>query len=517
MPRSGLTQPSQAAGASAPIVSLRSISKSFDGVQALDDVSLEIWPGEVVCLAGENGSGKSTLIKSLSGAQSIDAGTIEFHGEAVSHQSPITAVRAGIQVIYQDFSLFPNLSVAENIAFNDRLARGARWMNWRDVRETARRALGNIGVDIPLDAVCEDLPVASKQLVAIARALVNDARLIVMDEPTTALTEREVKRLLTIIARLKTDGIAVLFVSHKLAEVFSVCERVVVLRNGRTVTEGPVEQFDPASLTLHMTGRAIDSAPVVDLGAEPGEILLSVDKLSRPGAFYDVSFSLRAGEVLGIVGLLGSGRSELAKAIFGLAPAKSGAIEIDEQPVTINSIADAIRQGIAYLPEDRLTEGLFLPQPISHNVVVGSLDRLTAKFGLVRQSALVAEADMWIDRLKIATPSADLPVSSLSGGNQQRVMLARWLATSPAVLILNGPTVGVDVASKADIHRIIADLAARGLGVIVISDDLPEVLVCCSRILVMRDGRLTHERRNAQVGENELSHLLSSDERGDTA
>ena len=496
-----------------PVAALRGVSKSFAGVRALDDVTLEIRPGEVVCLAGENGSGKSTVIKSLSGAQPIDSGTIEFHGEPHSKQNPIAALRAGIQVIYQDFSLFQNLTVAENIAFNDRLARSARWMNWREVRNTAKAALDNIGVDIPLGALVEDLPVASKQLVAIARALVNEARLIVMDEPTTALTEREVKRLLAIIERLKADGIAVLFVSHKLAEIFSVCERVVVLRNGKVVAEGPVEDFDPASLTYHMTGRDIDSAAVIDPDARHGTELLSVEGLSRARAFSDISFSLHAGETLGIVGLLGSGRSELAKTLFGIAPAESGVIRIGGEEVRIGSIDEAMAHGIAYVPEDRLTEGLFLPQPIGSNVAAGSLGRLAGALGLIRKSDIRREAESWIDRLDIATPSPDLPVSSLSGGNQQRVMLARWLATSPRILILNGPTVGVDVGSKADIHRTIAGLAAEGLGVVVISDDLPEVLTCCNRILVMREGRIVEERQNREVDENELSHLLSSDER----
>ncbi|WP_422073408.1 sugar ABC transporter ATP-binding protein [Tranquillimonas rosea] len=493
------------------VVALDHISKSFAGVRALDDVSLAIRPGEVVCLAGENGSGKSTLIKALSGAQPAESGTVSFHGQPQAQISPIGAVRAGVQVIYQDFSLFPNLTVAENIAFNDRLVRGTRWIDWREMRRTAEAALGRIGVDIPLDAVVEDLPVASKQLVAIARALVDEARLIVMDEPTAALTEREVKHLLGIISRLKERGIAVLFVSHKLAEVFSVCERVVVLRNGRLVAEGPVDEFDPASLTHHMTGRELDAAPVVSADAPRGSDLLQVRHLSREGAFSDVSLDLAAGESLGIVGLLGSGRSELAKALFGMDPASSGTIRIEGEEARIDSISDAMERGIAYVPEDRLTEGLFLTQSIGANIAAGSFRRLAGSFGLVRKSDIREEADGWVERLSIATPSSDLPVSSLSGGNQQRVMLARWLATTPRILILNGPTVGVDVGSKADIHRTIADLAAEGLGVIVISDDLPEVLACCNRIMVMRDGRIVDERRNDDVTENELSHLLSSD------
>lgn len=509
MPRS---QTQAQATSPPPVAALRGISKAFAGVQALDDVTLEIHPGEVVCLAGENGSGKSTLIKSLSGAQGMDTGTVFFHGERQVQHGPIAAVRAGIQVIYQDFSLFQNLTVAENIAFSDRLAQRKRWTNWREIRAVARAALDDIGVDIPLNATVEDLPVASRQLVAIARALVNEARLIVMDEPTTALTGREVKRLLQIIEKLKADGIAVLFVSHKLAEVFSVCERVIVLRNGRVVAEGPVGDFDPASLTRHMTGRDVDAAPVVDLDAVPGEVLLKVAGLGRTDAFSDVSFTLHRGETLGIVGLLGSGRSELAQALFGIAPAERGTIEIAGETVRVTSIAEAKAHDIAYVPEDRLTEGLFLPQSIGANITVGSFRRLATRLGLIRKAAIMDEADIWIDRLSIATPSPALPVSSLSGGNQQRVMLARWLATTPQILILNGPTVGVDVGSKADIHATIADLARDGLGLIVISDDLPEVLNCCNRILVMREGRITHQFRNGETGENELSQLLAAEE-----
>ncbi len=497
-----------------PVVSLRTISKSFAGVKALSEVSLDIWPGEVVCLAGENGSGKSTLIKSLSGIQTIDQGTILFNGEILSSPSPIEAVRAGIQVIYQDFSLLGNLTVAECIAFNEQLASGKWMMNWTRVRNTARKALHNVGVDIPLDAICETLPVASKQLVAIARALVSDARLIVMDEPTSALTEREVKNLLAIITRLKSSGIAVLFVSHKLVEVFSVCERVVVLRNGKQVAQGPVEEFDQASLTFHMTGRHLSKEPFMDPASVRQGTLLSVNKLTQGDAFQNISFELAPGEVLGIVGLLGSGRTELAKALFGIVPADSGTIAIGGKKVSLNSIAEAMANGIGYVPEDRLSEGLFLPQSIGRNIAASSLERLATRLGLIHQNDLMSEADLWIERMDIATPSSNLPVDSLSGGNQQRVMLARWLATSPKILVLNGPTIGVDVGSKADIHQSIAALAREGLGIILISDDLPEVLASCHRIMVMREGKIIQELANGDAGENELSHILAAGSKG---
>ena len=492
-----------------PVVEMRGVSKSFAGVRALENVDFDIAPGEIVCLAGENGSGKSTLIKSLAGAQPIDEGTILYAGETEPRPTPAKAARAGIQIIYQDFSLSPNLSVAENIAFNRRLALGRRFMNWREVRQSARDALAELGVDIPLGVPAERLPVAQKQLVAIARAIVNDARLIVMDEPTTALTEREVRQLLAIIRQLKARGIAILFVSHKLAEVFAVCERVLVLRNGKMVAKGPVAEFDLASLTYHMTGRRLaEEASVSPATIRPQE-RLRVSGLSRGGAFSDISFTLNAGEVLGIVGLLGSGRTELAKALFGLAPATVGTIHVDGAPVKIHSIADAIGHGIGYVPEDRLTEGLFLSQSIGRNIAVGSIDRL-ASGAFLDARTVNKEGASWVERLAIATPSAALPVQSLSGGNQQRVVLARWLATGPSILILNGPTVGVDVGSKADIHQAIGGLAERGLGVIVISDDIPEVLTACHRILVMKAGRIVDQVAHGELGEDELTHRLAA-------
>lgn len=492
-----------------PIVEMRSVSKAFAGVKALEDVSFAIRPGEIVCLAGENGSGKSTLIKSLAGAQGIDTGTIAYHGEVDERPNPIKAAKAGVQIIFQDFSLFPNLSVAENIAFNRRLALGRRFMNWGEAKAIARDALAQLGVTIALSEPVERLSVAQKQLVAIARAIVNDAKLIVMDEPTTALTEREVRQLLSIIGTLKARGIAVLFVSHKLAEIFAVCERVVVLRNGKVVAEGPVSEFDLASLTHHMTGRRLAEEATVCASTLRETVRLDVKGLGRGRAFSQVSFTLRTGEVLGVVGLLGSGRTELAKSLFGISPATAGTIAVDGEPARIKTIADAIRHGIGYVPEDRLTEGLFLTQSIGRNIAVGSLAAL-APSGIYAEKRVEALAGTWIERMSIAAPSPRPPVNTLSGGNQQRVVLARWLATDPSILILNGPTVGVDVGSKADIHKAIGELAARGLGVIVISDDLPEVLTACHRILVMKEGRIVDEVAHGEVSEDELSHRLAA-------
>jgi simple sugar transport system ATP-binding protein len=492
-----------------PLITLEGVTKTYAGITALDGVGFAIRAGEALCLAGENGSGKSTLIKILAGVEQPNAGRIAFGGVVQGPLTPRAAAEAGIKVIFQDFSLFPNLSVAENIGFSAEIGAGTRLVRAAHVRALAQETLQRIGVDIPLDAAVETLSVAQKQLVAIARALATEARLIIMDEPTTALTEREVRFLLEIIRRLKADGVAVLFVSHKLAEVLEVCETVVVLRNGQKVAEGPARDFDSVKLTRHMTGRDVAALPPAPLRADAPE-LMRVEALHKAGAFDEVSFTLRAGEVLGVSGLLGSGRTALAKALFGLVAADRGRITLDGRAVPLGNPLAAAEAGIGYVPEDRLTEGLFLTQSIVQNVAIGRLGPHTGAAGVLDITALLTEARDWLKRLSVKTPDPDLPVRSLSGGNQQRVVLARWMARSPRVLILNGPSVGVDVGSKAEIHAIIASLAAQGLGIIVISDDLPEVLSTCHRILVMKGGRLVDELASLDTTETDLAHRLAS-------
>ncbi len=492
----------------ADLIAMEGVTKTYAGITALADVGFTIGAGEAVCLAGENGSGKSTLIKILAGVERPDRGRIAFGGVEQGPLSPRLSAAAGVMVIFQDFSLFPNLSVAENIAFSAGLAEGHRVYRRDRVQALAKATLARVGVDLPLDAAVETLSVAHKQLVAIARALAHDARLIIMDEPTTALTEREVRALLGIIRRLKADGVAVLFVSHKLAEVLEVCEKVVVLRNGAKVAEGPASEFDAASLTRHMTGRDVaEKAP--DPVAANAPVLMTVAGLTKAGTFEDVRFSLRAGEVLGISGLLGSGRTSLAKALFGLVAPEQGTVTVDGMPVPLGDPLAAARAGIGYVPEDRLTEGLFLMQSIARNVAIGRLDA-HSRGGTLDFGGLLGEARDWLGRLRVKAADVDAPVRSLSGGNQQRVVLARWLARSPRVLVLNGPSVGVDVGSKADIHGIIRELSAQGLGVIVISDDLPELLATCHRILVMKAGRITEEIAGGTATEADLAHRLAS-------
>jgi simple sugar transport system ATP-binding protein len=492
-----------------PFLQLERVSKAFAGVQALNEVSLTVGAGEVHCLAGENGSGKSTLIKIMAGALEPDAGEIIIGGKRYVHLQPINAIREGIQIIYQDFSLFPNLTVAENIALNQQLAERRRLIDWRRVRAIARQALDKIGVDIALDARVESLPVADKQLIAISRALLHDAKLIVMDEPTTALTDKEVRTLLGIIRRLQTSGVAVLFVSHKLSEVLAVSEKVTVLRNGKRVAHGDAAAFDLDKLTFHMIGRRLEPKfRKRERQAKEGS-MLRVEGLRKRGHFEDISFELFRGEILGLTGLLGSGRTALALALFGLVPTDGGALFIGGERVHMRSVGDAIRHGVGYVPEDRLTEGLFATQSIGNNIVVSKLGALTNRLGFLDRRALHTEMRAWVEKLRVRTPSPDLPVQSLSGGNQQRVVLARWLATQPKILILNGPTVGVDVGSKADIHEIIHALAEQGMGVLVISDDLQELLQTCSRLLIMKAGRITETVEHLAISEAELARKLT--------
>lgn len=488
---------------------VRNVSKAFAGIQALKKVNLVIRRAEIRCLVGENGSGKSTLIKIISGAEVPDEGEIIINGRSFSRLHPIDSIREGIQVIYQDFSLFPNLSAAENIAFNYLLEQKQRLVSWKEIYAVAREALRNINVNIDLHRRVEELSVADRQLIAISRALLHDARLIIMDEPTTALTRKEVQSLFGIIKKLQQEGISILFVSHKLDEVLEISEKVTILRNGENVADGDRAQFDRAKLVFYMTGREIEESRYQYAG-NPGkkEPLLRVENLSCRGSFADVSFSVYPGEIVGITGLLGSGRTELAMALFGLKPATGGAIYIDGRKVRIRSVQDAIRHGIGYVPEDRLTEGLFLPQSIGNNIVVSVIYRLLKAMGLVDHAEKQAMIEQWVRDLRIVTPSPLLPVKSLSGGNQQRVVLAKWLATMPRILVLNGPTVGVDIGSKAEIHKIIRSLAEKGMGVIVISDDIPEVIQNCNRILLMKKGRIVEEFPGEAITEEELTSKM---------
>ena len=493
-----------------PVLAVRHVSKSFAGVRALVDIDLEIAPGEIHCLAGENGSGKSTLIKVISGVHTPEEGSVAIAGREYTHLTPSAAIDAGVRVIYQDFSVFPNLSVMENIALGSEVAAGRALVNRSRMREVAREAIAKIGFTVDLDELVGNLSVADKQLVAISRALMGDAKLIIMDEPTTALTKKEVCALFDIVADLQSRGIAIVFVSHKLEEVFEIAQRFTILRSGRKVITCPKEDLDRASFARHMTGRDFDEAPyrTCYIDADP---VLEVREATVADAFENASLSVRPGEILGITGLLGSGRTELALSLFGMLHLDSGRIRVKGQDVTLRGVRDAIKAGIAYVPEDRLTEGLFLSRSIGDNITISEMDAFTHYLGFIDKEAIRAEEKRWVERLGVLTPDPDNAVNTLSGGNQQKVVLAKWLATNPSVLILNGPTVGVDIGSKFTIHSILRELAAQGMAIIIISDDIAEVLTNCSTIAIMRAGHLSEPISPDTLTEAELTRLLSEE------
>jgi simple sugar transport system ATP-binding protein len=490
---------------------VRNISKAYEGVQALKDVSLTIGRGEIHCLVGENGSGKSTLIKCIGGVVAPDSGQVVIGSRVFPHPQAIDAIREGIQIIYQDLSLYPNVTVAENISLNQFVERRASFVNWREVRAIAARGLAEIGEDIALDENVQNLSVAKRQIVAITRSLTQGAKLIIMDEPTSAITRDDVDHLFSVIARLKQKGISTLFISHKLSEVFEIAEVVTIIRDGRKVGDFPTAELDDQKLTFLMTGRNIQYTPY----RYPPEMrqaapILEARALSRRGHFQNVSFSLWPGEILGLTGLIGSGRTELALALFGLNRPDSGQVLLNGRPVRVRTSQDAVRLGIGYLPEDRLTQGLFIGQSIGDNIVITVLKKLLGFLRLLDHARMKKTEERWIADLKIKAPSARVPAWSLSGGNQQRVVLAKWLATDPKVFILDGPTIGIDIASKSNIHEIIRTLAERGIAIVVISDEIPEILHSCNRVLVMREGRLEKEITDtAGVGEAELLSLVS--------
>lgn len=475
------------------------IHKYFAGVRALDGVTLEIKPGEIHCLAGENGCGKSTLIKVISGVYQRNSGTLEFDGEVIGKMTPIDAIMKGIQVIYQDFAVFPNLSVMENLAINSQLAAKKKLVNWKEMRNIAKEAIAKIDFEVDLDAKLETLSVAEKQMVAICRALMFNARLIIMDEPTTALTKKEVQALFKIIMQLKAEGIAILFVSHKLDEVFEIAERFTVFRNGKLIKTGYTSELDDKKFSYYMTGREFENKTFIPdkLTDQP---VLEVKDISLSGCYEDISFTVKGGEIMGITGLLDSGRTELALSLFGIKPIEKGEVRIHGSAVEINNPQAAIENKIGFVPEDRLSEGLFLTQSIGDNIVISEIDHLVSK-GILDQEKYQEEVKRWVAELSIATPNPDNAASTLSGGNQQRIVLAKWLACNPDILILNGPTVGVDIGSKHDIHGILQKLARQGMAIIIISDDLPEVMENCSKILILKDGKISGQLSTQEINE----------------
>lgn len=489
--------------------SVENIVKSFGGAKALSNVSMSVSGGEVHCLAGENGSGKSTLIKIMSGVHAPDSGLIRLADKEFSELSPREAVREGIQVIFQDFSLLPNLSVAENIALPTYIFENSRMISKRQTKKIASEALNLIGVDIDVSSSVSDISIASKQLVAIARATNLGVKMLFMDEPTTALTRKEINRLFTVVNQLKKRGVATVFVSHKIDEIQEICNTITVLRNGEVVADGLMKDFGPQSISKAMTGQDVSTTRIAPPLKLTKKRVVEVKHLTSKPTFIDISFSVAPGEILGVTGLLGSGRTELAEAIFGKYPVDSGEVFVNGTKIHLNSSKDALAAGIGYVPPDRLTQGLFLEQSILRNLVAVGIDQYRNRWGQLSQKNLTSAGGKWISDLKIKTNNSKNPVTSLSGGNQQRVVLAKWFAINPHLMILNGPTVGVDVGSKREILEIIRDRAKNGMAFLVVSDDIPELVQICHRILVIKNGEISKEFSESELNESALYKELN--------
>lgn len=471
------------------ILVAENIIKTYGGIRALDDVSVRIGKGEIRCLAGENGCGKSTFVKIVAGVVPQDSGKIIINDKPFQKLHAIDAINEGIQVIYQDLSLFTHMTVAENIAINKLIANKTHFINWKDIRKTAKQQLDMIGVYMDLDMPIGEISIANRQLVAICRAMSQDAKILFMDEPTTALTNKEVDRLLSIVMDLKAKGLSIVFISHKLNEVFRVADNITIFRDGNKVGDFDSSSLDEKQLTYHMTGREVEYPRYIRT-MKKSEPIIEIDNLTKKDNFENISFSVRQGDIVGITGLLGSGRTELALSLFGLNPYDSGEIKFEGKPVKIKSPKDALGLGIGLLPEDRSTQGLFLDKSISENVSSARIDKLKTKFGFInirRQNDIASEK---VKSLRIRTPSIDIPVKALSGGNQQKAVIAKWIVTEPKVFILDTPTVGVDIGAKAEIYEQIHGFADMGMGLILISDEFEEIAANCNKVIVMGEEKI---------------------------
>jgi rhamnose transport system ATP-binding protein len=483
-----------------PVLEIKNISKRFDATQALDAVSLVLYPGEIHALLGENGAGKSTLIKIMTGIHPPDDGEILLDGKPIGIGNSAEAQLHGIAAIYQEPMIFPDLNVAENI-FISHQGRGSV-VNWRRMYQEAEAILAKLGVMLDVRSPARGLTVAAQQTVEIAKALSLNTRVLIMDEPTAALSAHEVTRLFQLVRTMRGQGVAILFISHRLEEVFEVADRVTVFRDGKRISSAPIAEVTPESAIRDMVGRELESFFAKD-SSKKGELLLSVKNLGREGAFSGVTFDIHHGEVLGFAGLVGSRRTDVALALFGIEPADTGEIYLDGRTHHIRVPEQALALGIAYVPEDRRGQGLMLPMSIAANISLPILKQYLTRLGIVKKRDEQHTAENFRKQLSIRTPSVLEQVSKLSGGNQQKVVLSKWLNTRPRLLILDEPTRGIDVGAKAEVHHIINDLAAQGLGILLISSDLPEILAMSDRILVMREGRqmgiFTHEEASQET------------------
>ena len=485
------------------LLEMKGIGKTFPGVKALEGVNLTVRAGQVHALLGENGAGKSTLIKILSGAYIKDEGQILWEGQPVEIKSPQDAQRLGISTIYQEFNLAPHLTVAENI-FLGHLPMKGLWVDWAQVRKRAREILDSLGVSLDVDTPTSELAVAEQQLVEIAKALNRQTRILVMDEPSAVLGEKDLEKLFTVVRQLQANGIGIIYISHRLREIFELADQVTVLKDGRYVDTRTVSTVTMDDLVRLMIGRELaDVYPKRNV--QPGQVLLDVKNIGREGVLRDISFQLRTGEIVGFAGITGSGRTELARIIFGADPYTSGEMWLSGQPYHVTSPADAIRHGVALVTEDRKRQGLLLKLSVTINTTISGLKRL-CRGQIIKLKEELHLVQQYIRQLSIKTPGPNFLVVNMSGGNQQKVVLARWLSIGTRLFILDEPTRGIDVGSKSEIYQIMADLANQGVGILMISSELPEVLGMSDRIMVMREGRIVKELNRAEASEEAIMH-----------
>jgi rhamnose transport system ATP-binding protein len=493
-----------------PLLEVRGVSKSFGAVAAVRDVSFDLHGGEIHALVGENGAGKSTIVKILAGVHRPDAGDVTLDGAPLSLGGPADAQAAGIAVIYQEPTLFPDLSVAENI-FMGRQPLG-RWrrIDRRALDTAATELFARLGVPIDPERPARGLSIADQQIVEIAKALSLDARVVVMDEPTAALSGVEVERLFGVARSLRDAGAAVLFISHRFEEITALCDRVTIMRDGAHVSTDPLADVTVDEIVRRMVGRELGTLfPKTDV--EPGDVVLEVDGLSRAGVFTDVSFTVRAGEIVALAGLVGAGRSEVVRAVFGVDPRDAGTVRVSGRELPAHSAKAAMAAGLALVPEDRRQQGLVMDLSIQRNVTQTRLRSLT-RLGLLVGDGERRLARDWTARLQTKYQRLDDAVHTLSGGNQQKVVLAKWLATAPQVLIVDEPTRGIDIGTKAEVHRLMSGLAADGVAVLMVSSELPEVLGMADRVLVMREGRLVRELSRAEASEESVMFAATGQE-----
>lgn len=491
------------------ILEAKNISKRYVGVQALKDVSVTIKKGEIKCLAGENGCGKSTFVKIIAGVETPTSGKIFINGKNCTKQNAIGAINEGVQIIYQDLSLFTHMSVAENIVINKLVKENIKFVSKKQMEEVANKALELIDVSMPLDIAVQELSIANRQLVAICRALTMDAKILFMDEPTTALTGKEVNRLLDIVLNLKKKGISVVFISHKLDEVLKVSDSITVLRDGQLVGNFDTKEVDGKKLAYYMTGKDVIYSKYIRCSKD-NKPLLSIKELTKIGNYEDISFDIRKGDIVGLTGLLGAGRTELALSLFGLNIPDSGTLIIEDKEVQIKSPWEAVAQGIALVPEDRATQGLFLEKGVNENIIASILDRMQTKTRSINSAATEKLSRECIDKFRIKTHKTSTVVRTLSGGNQQKVVISKWDASKPKIFILDTPTVGVDIGSKAEIYNHIQSFAKSGVGVIIISDEIEEIVANCNRVLIMFHGKKIKEYTEEEMKMPNISKQISS-------